>query len=159
MRKTIVIIIILVFSTKIKANNEDSTTYFKRILKQNYTELDSNFKDELINNEWKLIATYNRNFLFHRELKISPYYHTIKFSDSLSYRSYGSTNLNRVYTTPYVFHRFMPSFLIFMIDIRERYGYQILRFEDNYMIVNEYIYVKGKLKNPKRRLLFEKIRQ
>jgi hypothetical protein len=154
----IVVLGILFFNLQVIGEYSDSTSYYKRELNQNYTELDSNFKNEIRNSNWKLVASFNRKFLMFRKFESISSAYIISFFESTVCVKYGSNSSElRSYTVNFDFDNITPDFVIFKLD-EESYVYQILRIENGYLIVNEYyINRKGRLKNSHKRLLFKNI--
>ncbi len=155
MRRLLFSFVVMIVSMQAIAGSKDSTSYYKKLVKPDYSELDFNFRDTIKNSKWKLIAEYKHKFLFFHKFKNIDYDYVVIIHDSTVTVNYGDSGS---YTVNYNFDIISSDFIIFELSHGESYAYQLLRFEDGYMIVN-YINInrKGRLKHPENRLLFKRI--
>ena len=154
MRTLIFYFVAMIISLQALGSTPDLTSYYKKIIRKDYTELDSTFKDTIRNSTWKLVAKYERTFLFFRKFEEIKYTYSVSFFDStvtVNYDTAGS------YTVNFIFDKITPELIIFKLGHYEDYVYQLLRFEGDYMVV-DYLNInrKGRLIRSNKRLLFKK---
>lgn len=154
-RLILILIIILCFNNYVKT--QDTLAYYKKLIKPEYSEIDSNFRDSIINNSWELVAVYERNFLFFRKFEKLESLYKVVFFDSTVTVIYGQNQDNtQSFTIDFEFNSIYNDLVIFNLNHDEKFAYQVLRFEDGFMVVNQfYINKKGRLKNSRKRLLFK----
>ncbi len=155
MRRLVFYFVAMIVSLQAIGSFTDSTSYYKKLVKPDYTELDSNFQDTIKNSKWKLVAEYKHKFLFFHKFNRIEYDYVVIFHDSKVTVKYDTAGY---YIVNYTFDEISSDFIIFELMQGESYAYQLLRFEDGYMIVN-YIYItrEGRLKHSRKRLLFKRI--
>jgi len=154
--KKVIVLVILAFLVIQIINGQNNQNFIKKMVKPNYTELDSNYKDSIVNKSIILVAKYKHTVMFFNKLKESAGVYQLEFKGSTVIITYGpSQQDSKNLTMDFEFDSIYDYLIVFNLKSKEKFAYQVLRIENGYLVVNLYhITEKGKLKNARTRLLF-----